>query len=123
MRFEEDRLPRCGPTAKTLGARPGATDGDIPVDGTMVLPGTGGMSVSPPPAENIPEYRRPPEHGGTAKKVRLFELETDELPGELRARPDPQDPERHVFIEPAREMSFDEYSRAIEGIRHLWRPV
>lgn len=92
MRPAEDGSPRLGPTPKTLGARPaGPTgeDGDIAVgeDG-MVRPETGGMSVSPPPAENIVPYRRPPEHGGTAKKLKLYEMDTDELPEELVARPE-----------------------------------
>lgn len=132
MMAAEDGLPRTGPTARTLGARPLRTrpgrhaEGDIPVTepGGMVSPASGGMSVSPPPAEeNLPPFRRPPEHGGTAKNIRLFEVDTDDLPDDLRARRDPENPERHVLIEPAREMTFEEYERALEGTRPLWRRV
>ncbi len=79
--------------------------------------------MSPPPPEHLPRFRRPPEHGGTAKKIKLHELDTDGLPDELRARLDPEDPRRHAFIEPAREMSFEEYEQALEETRDLWRPV
>lgn len=127
MRPDKECYPRTGPTPKTLGARPaGPTgeEGDIPVssDG-MVRPETGGMSVSPPPVKNVIYFRRPPEHGGTAKKLKLYEMETDELPDELMARPDPRNPEKHVFIEPAYEMSFEEYQGALESTRDLWRLV
>lgn len=124
MRVALDGLPLTGPTARTLGARPGSPpEGDIPIAGGMVHPGTGGMSVSPPPSGNLPRFRRPPEHGGTAKKIKLYELDTDGLPDELRARPDPKNPRRHAFIEPARETSFEEYEHALEETRELWRPV
>lgn len=122
-----DGLPLTGPTARTLGARrpDGGKEGDLPVrePGDMVRPGTGGMSVSPPPADNLPPFRRPPEYGGIAKKIALYEMDTDELPENLRARPDPENPERHVLIEPAFNMSFDEYERALEGTRALWRSL
>jgi hypothetical protein len=126
MRPADDGSPRLGPTPKTLGARPAGPDGedgDIPVgeDG-MVRPGTGGMSVSPYPPSNIVPFRRPPEHGGTAKKFRLYEIETDELPEELVARDDPHR-EGHVFIEPAREMSFEDYQSALESTEDLWKAV
>ena len=124
MRAAPDGLPLAGPSARTLGARPGSPpEGDIPIIGGMVYPGTGGMSVSPPPAKNLPRFRRPPEHGGTARNIKLYELDTDGLPDELRARPDPKDPQRHAFIEPMRQMSFEEYEQALEETRGLWRPV
>jgi hypothetical protein len=124
MRIGEDGLPMAGPTARTLGARPGSPpEWDIPVVDGIVRPGTGGMSVSPPPPGNLPHFRRPPEHGGTAKKIGLYEMDTDDLPDRLAARPDPDDPARHVFIEPSREMSFEEYESALEETRSLWRLV
>lgn len=86
----------------------------------MVRPGTGGMSASPPPPENLPSFRRPPEYGGTGKDP-LWELETDELPETLRYRPDPERPERHGFIEPSRAMGFEEYQAALEDTSGLWR--
>jgi len=123
MRADADGLPRIGASASTLGARPGAEQGDIPVEGGMVRPGTGGMSVSPPPPSNLPLYRRPPEHGGTARKLWLYELDADGLPEGLRLRPDPVDPDRHIFIEPVREMNIADYQRALWGTRALWKRV
>lgn len=82
MRIGGDGLPMAGPTARTLGARPGSPpDGDIPIVGGMVRPGTGGMSVSPPPPENLPPHRRPPEYGGKGKDP-IWEFETNDTKSE-----------------------------------------
>jgi len=48
-------------------------------------------------------------------------LETDDLPDELQERIDPYNSERHVFIEPARVMSFEEYQQALYATRMLWQ--
>jgi hypothetical protein len=65
MKLNEEGLLKTGASARTLGARANI---DILVDETgSVAPDTGGMSVSPPPLENLPEHRRPPELGGTGK--------------------------------------------------------
>ncbi|HEX5973523.1 MAG TPA: hypothetical protein VFY57_00060 [Rubrobacteraceae bacterium] len=82
--------------------------------------GTEGMSVVPPPVENLVDHRRPPDFGGTGKDP-VFELDTEDLPGVLAYRPDPANPEGHGFIEPARRVSFEEYRRAIHQTRTLWR--
>lgn len=122
MKAAQDGLPSTGRSARTLGARPGVDTGDLPVGaGGAVEPETGGMSVSPPPPENLIYFRRPPEYGGTGKDP-LWQLETDELPPELRYRPDPENPEGHGLIEPARRMTFDEYKDALHATRRLWRP-
>jgi len=84
------------------------------------IPTTEGMSVVPPPVENLVDHRRPPDFGGTGKDP-VFELDTEDLPGVLAYRPDPTNPEGHGFIEPARRVSFEEYRRAIHQTRSLWR--
>lgn len=62
MRAGADGLPETGETGRYLGVRPGV---DIRVDeGGFVNPGTEGMSVVPPPVENLAEHRRPPEFDG-----------------------------------------------------------
>ena len=119
MRADQaDGLPAIGETGRYLGVRPGV---DIPVapDG-FVDSGTEGMSVVPPPVENLVDHRRPPDCGGTGKDP-VFELDTEDLPGVLAYRPDPANPEGHGFIEPARRVSFEEYRRAIHQTRTLWR--
>lgn len=137
---DRDGLPRVGNTGSKLGARPGyAEDGihpedrlgsgdsirqDIPIsaDG-VVRPGTGGMSAAIPPVDNLPPHRRPPKHGGGERRYEVYELDTDDLPNDLRVRVDPRGPERHAFIEPAREMSFEAYQQALHSTRTLWQRV
>ena len=110
--------PRTG--SRTIGARPNI---DIPVNEIgLVEPEMGGISVSPNSEENLPPYRRPPAFGGTGKDP-LWELETENLPDELAYRPDPDDPDRHGFIEPSRVMTFNRYQGALRLSRNLWRPV
>jgi hypothetical protein len=121
MKIGEDDLPEVGKTGRYLGARPSGKFRDIDVDANeMVHPGTGGLSVSPPPPENLHELVRPPEYGGIGKDP-LWELETNELPPELAYRPDPKRLKEHGFIEPARAMSFEEYQGALHATRELWK--
>ena len=139
-RNNSDGLPKVGPAGSKLGARPGYAEyeidpedrikpgdqikSDIQVDEDgVVQPGTGGMSVALPPIDNLPPHRRPPKHGGDDPAYEVYELDTEDLPDDLRAQVDPYGPERHVFIEPAREMSFDEYQRVLESTRALWKRV
>jgi hypothetical protein len=141
MLWNGDGLPKVGSTGSRLGARPNyaeteidpedrirpgdaiKTDIDVSADG-LVQPGTGGMSAFSHPVDNIPPHRRPPKHhDGDAPRYEVYELETDDLPGELDYRIDPHNPTRHVFIEPTREMTFEEYQQALHTTRSLWRPV
>jgi hypothetical protein len=118
MRAGVAGLPETGETGRYLGVRP---DVDIRVDeGGIVNPEMEGMSVVPPPVENLAEHRRPPEFGGGGKDP-VYELETRELPNDLAYRPDPANPDGHGFIELTRRMPFEDYRRAIHGTRSLWR--
>lgn len=120
MRADEDGLPMVGSSGRYLTVRPNL---DIPVDGDgCVDPETEGVSVIPPPVENMDPHRRPPAFGGTGKDP-VFVLDTDELPRNLVYRPDPADPERHGFLEPARRMRFGEYLAAVQDTRALWREL
>jgi hypothetical protein len=120
MRKEAHGAPEVGPTGRTLGARPGT---DIKPDKSgMVKPETGGMSASPGSPYNLPEHRRPPKFGGTGKDP-VFCIGKCDLGPDLRFRPDPKNPTGHGFIEPARPMSIDEYQRALEATRGLWKEV
>ena len=117
---EADGLPVTGPTARTLGARPGV---DVPVgpDG-MVHPGTGGVSVSPDSPLNLPPHRRPPEFGGTGRDP-VWRLDERDLPDGLSYRPDPVRPSGHGFVEPSRSMPLTEYQRLLESTRPSWTRV
>jgi hypothetical protein len=126
MIADEDGLPMLGKTGRYLCCRSSGKfrDLDIGEDGT-VGPGDGGVSVSPPPVHNLHPSKRPPtsEHPDGYGEDPIFELETEELPGELEYRADPKDPDRHGFIEASRRMPFEEYQRAIQATRTLWRHV
>lgn len=118
MKEDEDHQPVRGPSARTLGARLGI---DIPADENgHVEPGTGGMSVAPGGYWNVPRHRLPHTHGGTGKDY-LFGLNLDVLPETLVYRPDPDNPDRHGFIEPSFRMPFGEYERQLENTWLLWR--
>lgn len=79
MRADQaDGLPAIGETGRYLGVRPGV-DILVAPDG-FVDSGTEGMSVVPPPVENLVDHRRPPDFGGTGKDPG-FELDTEDLPG------------------------------------------
>ncbi len=118
MKEDENQQPVLGQSARTLGARLGV---DIPADERgHVKSGTGGMSVTPREFSNLPRHRLPRAYGGTGKDY-LFGLDLDELPETLVYRPDPDDPERHGFIEPSFRMPFGEYERQLENTSFLWR--
>jgi hypothetical protein len=120
MKRGEDGWPETGASARTLGARAWV---DIPVyEDECVESEMGGMSIGPPPPDNLPYHRLPPEYGGVGKDP-VWELETELLPEELRYRSDPDSPHDHGFIEPSRRMTFEDYQRAIHDTRGLWTPM
>ncbi len=141
MRFQKsDGLPKVGPKASNLGVRPNYTEQeidpedrikpgdrvvlDIDVDANgMVQPGMGGMSTNFPPMDNIPPHRRPPKHGGDDPDYEIYELDTKDLPEGLTIRKVPHNPERQAYVEPAREMSINEYQHLLEDTRALWTRV
>jgi hypothetical protein len=105
--------PMIGPTARTLGVRPGV---DIPVVAGRVSPGTGGLSVAPHSVMNLPDHRRPPALGGTGKDP-VWGFDLDSLGSDLTFR---QDKVHHGLFEPAREMSIDELQAAIAAMAPGW---
>jgi RHS repeat-associated protein len=106
-------VPEVGANARALGARPGV---DIPVgpDG-MVHPGTGGMSVAPSPGA-LPEFRRPPQFGGTGRDP-VWGMSTDDLGSQLRYVPDSP---THGTVQPSMSMTFDEYQQALCATGACW---
>jgi len=148
MHWDADDLPKVGSVGTTLGARPEYPEEDIDpedrirsgdrivrdikvdADG-LVQPEAGGMSVFFHPIKNIVPHRRPPKHAHPDDPVdadydprcEVFELETDHLPDSLRCRTGQHNPKRHAFIEPAWEMSFEDYLQALHATRDMWHPV
>jgi hypothetical protein len=110
--------PSVGPSSRTLGIRPGI---DVPAvsPDEIVVPGQGGLSVSPDDPHNLPPTRRPPAFGGTGKDP-VWGLDESDLGPDLRYRPDP-DNDRHGFIEPVRAMPLREYEEAIARTQGLWK--
>jgi hypothetical protein len=120
MKADEDGLPKVGDDARSLGVRLSGRVRDVVADTSgLVHPETGGMSVSPPPPENLQSHRRPPEYGGTGRDP-VWTFETEDLPGGLIYRPDPGRPEEHGLIEPDRVMSLEGYQRLLHETRGLW---
>jgi hypothetical protein len=113
-----DGLPLAEQSARGLGVRAGV---DIPVDDFGLVPeGAGGMSVSPDAIENLPEHRRPPEHGGDGDDP-VWEIDEEELGGLLAYTPDSDSARPHGFVEPAYQMPLEDYQLALAETRQLWR--
>lgn len=127
----EGGLPALGNTASTLGVRIGdGQQNDIPAVNGQVQPGTGGLSVSPGPA-TLPFFRIPRRlgsrfPGATGKEsLHLWSMGEGDFVAETVApflvlRIDPEQPERHGFVEPETAMTAEEYLQAITATRLLW---
>jgi hypothetical protein len=102
-----------GPSARALGVRPGD---DIPVVGGRVRPGTGGMSVAPDDPMHLPRHRRPPSLAGTGRDP-VWGIALDSLGADVVFR---QDKRHHGLLEPAREMSIDEFQGALAALAPRW---
>ena len=114
--IETSSGPQIGDTARTLGVRANV---DILIDGNgMVHPGTGGMSVSPRPAD-LPMHRRPIEFGGTGKDP-VWRINTRNLGPDLKYVPDAPG---HGTVQPTRSMLFEEYQEALANTQKDWRKV
>lgn len=90
----------------------------LPMAGTLprhqaghVDPETEGMSVAPPPVENMDPHRRP-RSSAARGKTPFSRSRPASYPRHWHT-----DPELHGFIEPSRRMSFHEYSAAVRSTR------
>jgi hypothetical protein len=120
MRSSAEGLPLKQQSSRALGARPHI---DIPIDRIgCVDPGMGGMSVSPDDLMHLPDHRRPPEHGGTGRDP-VWVIDEVDLGAGLVYRPDPDMPDLHGFVEPAKRMRFEEYVEALYATAGSWRRV
>jgi hypothetical protein len=131
MRMADGR-PEVGRAGNLLGVRVGAgeTD-DISEEDGYVQPSTGGMSVSPS-LETLPPHRIPrrlqsryPEAIGS-NQLHCWSMGEGAfvrggVADHLVLRPDPENPERHGFVEPERKMPVAEYEAAIAATRDQWR--
>ena len=122
---DADGRPQVGRGARLLGVR---VPEDIAVAPTgTVSPGSGGMSVSPDSAWNVPAHRRPRTYGrgstGPASD-RLYSAGIDAFVGRsLQVRPDPDAPDVHTFVEPAVVVTVAEYEDSLAATRGDWNVV
>jgi RHS repeat-associated protein len=118
-----DGMPVLGESATTLGARIGP-ELDIATDENgIVHPNSGGMSVNTNP-NNIPEYRRPSEFGGTGKNP-MWCLGTCSLPKGLKfTLEEAKNPlNTHGFTEPAKSMGGKAFNQLIQSTKSLWKKI
>jgi RHS repeat-associated protein len=114
MKTDSNGAPIAEPTARGLGARPNV---DILVDSDgMVHPNTGGMSVAPGSAENLPLHRRPTTLGGKGKDC-ACRLNTKDLPKGLKYV---QDGAAHGTIQPSASMPLPDYQSALGATSNKW---
>lgn len=91
-----------------------------------VAPRTGGLSVSPCSEWKIPHHRRPMAmgRGSTGPNAdRVYALDFHLLQPDLFARPDPNRPTVHAFIEPSRPMQLADYQQILGASRTHWRQI
>ena len=130
--FADGEKPQIGLDKKSLGALVGDSEGDdIPLSTEgHVRPGTGGMSVAPG-WRQLPYFRIPkrlkalfPAAAGS-NNYRCWRtgeggFEAGPSADGLCLRPDPNGPETHGFIEPAKEMTPGNYQAALAATRDGW---
>lgn len=125
MRADVDALPVVGRSAWSLGVRVPA---DIqPSSDGLVHPATGGMSVAPGTVWNVPNHRRPRGLAGGSTGPsgdRIYSIEEAPIHlNDLSIRPDPARPDRHAFVEPARDVSLEIYESSLAATRPSWKQV
>jgi hypothetical protein len=119
MRMAKDGLPEMGPTARSLGVRPGnAPHPDVAaiLPAELVRPGEGGMSVAPDDPIYLARNRRPLNLGGLGPDP-VWWIDQDSLGPKLVVR---FDPATHGFVEPAVEMTLLQFEEALAATRASW---
>ena len=120
-----DGLPKIGRSARMLGVRiPEDIDPD---EKGKVRPGIGGMSVAPNSVWNVPNHRRPRGmHMGSTgnSEDHMYAIADAAIPvDKLAIRPDPKQPRRHAFVEPATSAELSTYETDLANTRNHWRQV
>ena len=107
--------PEVGPSARTLGVRPGI---DVEVIEGAVAPGGGGLSVAPGSPELPPTHRRPIDLGSGRDPV--WSIAHAAIGPDLVCR---RDSASHALVEPARRMKLGEYQAAIAATAPSWSNI
>ncbi|MEO6733210.1 MAG: DUF6443 domain-containing protein [Ferruginibacter sp.] len=114
--------PVVGESRRMLGVvpedpnNPKTKGGDIIVNAGNVETGTGGMSASPS-ILGLPKHRKPALYGGTGKDP-VFRIRLKYLGPKLKFVPDSPN---HGTIQPATNMTYEEYKKAIQLTILFWR--
>jgi hypothetical protein len=120
MREDTDGMPILGMGSRTLGIRPGnmlTPDVDAVNPTDIVVPGDGGVSVTPDDPANLPYPRRPMSLGGKGRDP-VWYIEADDLTPTLQSIPDSP---IHGAIEVSGPMSLQEFQDAVAATRSKWR--
>ncbi len=119
MKKGPNGFPEKGPTARTLGARPG-TDVTVTVEKGIPMVGPGsGISVAGKP-KNLPPHRKPPRYGGDCKDP-LWRIDVSTLPDGLIFVPDnPKNTDLHGEIQPSRRMPLERYQHLLGQTQPNW---
>jgi hypothetical protein len=135
---KDGNRPHVGRGAQLLGVRFGPLDQGRDIDPDregVVHPEKGGMSVSPR-VEALPPHRLPrrlrdvyPERFPNARAPNTLycwsmgegAFEAGRVAEGLRLRVDPDDPERHGFVEPDGKMKMAAYETALAATRDQWQ--
>jgi hypothetical protein len=111
-----------------LGVRVGPPKHDVIVDDRgRVVPGYGGMSVSPCSKWHLPNHRRPKAmgRGSTGPRAdRVYELAlTPVRVVGLAVRADPEHPFHHALVAPETPLEIHHYEDALAATRDEWTQV
>jgi hypothetical protein len=126
---EDVGKPMVGPEGRMLGVRVAPNpQPDIPVDPNgNVQPNSGGMSVAPEwPYFLVPRRLRAIRSDARGRNDLVCwsmsegPFERGDISDGLLLRPDPDNPSKHGFVEPAREMSIDEFQECLAQTRDQW---
>jgi hypothetical protein len=74
--------------------------------------------------DSLPRFTKPVSWGGLNNRTVVWRIEELDLPAELVAKDDAGGGyNRHISIGPSTTMDYNDYVRAIEATRPLWKKV
>lgn len=122
MREGPNGGPEIGPSARSLGVRPGVGRGtdDVGFPDDPVRPNSG-LSVAPDDPANLPEHRRPDWLPGGKSRDPLWKISTEDLPSSLQFT---QDSDTHGVIAPSDpNVTVSEFQGLLESTEGSWERV
>lgn len=117
---DADGKPKVGSAARRLGVR-GLESSHHDIFALLstdrVKPSLGGMSATPDDPNDLPPFLKPVSLGGRGRDP-VWVIDEADLGPDLIFVPDTA---THGVIAPVREMTRDEYERALASTRDKWR--